>query len=192
MYTAPIAPGPIPGVARALGQDEIDGLWDIFVTINETWRLFHTRDADHPVPDASNLRSTWLELVRLRAEPPDYTEHSNISDCIDTYPTYVGEYINALAVAQALQDEPHDKDREGGALHKLLFCSPGYANTRLGHAKRYVVDEFMSVMIVAGGFKEFGPRNYNGFVAGSRFDRATEICVPVTFPARPPEKEGEV
>jgi hypothetical protein len=150
---------------RRLTEEELAGLWEIFVSINKTWKLFRTRDPEHPVYDASNLRSTWLEFVTLRAE----SEHR---------PSYVGEYENALAVIADMRRhdmEPHER---------LLFAGQAASNSRLGHAKKYVADEFMTVMLVASGFKEFGGRNYNGFIGGSRFNRATSICLPVEYPAR--------
>lgn len=159
----------IESAPRALTASEIAGLWEIFAAINETWELFHTRDPAHPVKDASNLRSTWLEFIGLRADSGDS-------------PSYVGEYDNALAVASRLKAKAGDQPVHI-ALKPLLFA-PGDAPTPLANAKHYVVDEFISVMVVASGFKEFGGRNYDGFLGGSRFNRVTRVVTPVPVSPR--------
>ncbi len=166
----PLAAGLIKSSARPLKEDETEGLWRIFAAINDEWRLFHTRDPKHPVADASNLRSTWLEFVTLRADSGNY-------------PSYVGEYENALEMLRALESVDG-----ADAVKTLLFAEEPSPDTRLAHAKRYVVDEFITVMVIASGFKEFGARNYNGFIGGSRFNRATNICTPVLFPEREAEQ----
>ena len=197
----PLAPTPfaleqiglamLDGPARPLSAAETEGLWSIFSAINRTWALFHTRDAAHPVADASNLRSTWLECVRLRAEPPAYDAFLAFPE---PPPSYAADYENAVAVLASLT-EAGGADAAFAALLLANCADPTRRTdrwvdpaTRLGHAKRFVVDEFMTVMIVASGFKEFGGRNYNGFVGGSRFDRATAIRKPVAFPERRPER----
>jgi len=174
-YTEPLPASLIYSEPRALAASEIDALWEIFTAINRAWSLFHTRDPAHPVLDASNLRSTWLEFVRLRAEST-------------SQPSYVGEYENAIRVVAALRAEG-----DGDPFERLFFdrdlvgASPNAheaapMSTRAAHAKDYVVDEFISVMVIASGFKEFGGRNYNGFLGGSRFNRVTKIAAHVDLP----------
>ncbi|MGZ6992284.1 MAG: hypothetical protein ACXVKJ_14310, partial [Ilumatobacteraceae bacterium] len=107
--------------------------------------------------------------------------------------SYVAEYENALGVVEelvALYGKP-------AAFTKLFLdngipkvVANGYPvvnlDTRLAHAKHFVVDEFIRVQVVAGGFKQFiEPKptkvrpdyivNYNGFVAGSRFNRIIPV-----------------
>lgn len=172
IFSETLAPPVLPSKPRALTQSEIDGLWAIFAKINSNWELFHTRDEKHLVPDALNLHSTWLEFVRLRAQPLHYPEYMR------QLPSYVGEYENALTVVDALRRQNPDSD----PLERLLRYEghPNGAksvpvNSRFRHARKYVVEEFMTVMIIAGGFKEFGGRNYNGFIGGSRFNEVTQI-----------------
>ena len=42
--------------------------------------------------------------------------------------------------------------------------------TRLAHAKRYVINEFIIMQVMASGFKHFGGKNYAGYVKGSRYN----------------------
>ncbi len=164
-----IKPAPLPAPPRPLLQSEIDGLWELFVEINHRWRLFHTRDAKNKVPDAKNLHSSWLEFVTLRAVPHKYPDH------LRQLPSYVGEYVNALDVIGLLRDQ----DDSEYALEPLLAVTTQPPNSRIWHARKFVVEEFMTVMIIAGGFKEFGGRNYDGFLGGSRFNEVTQIVAPL-------------
>ena len=52
--------------------------------------------------------------------------------------------------------------------------------TRLAHTKKFVVDEFIRVNIVASGFKSFGGpdnngRNYKGYIGGSRYNLRARV-----------------
>ena len=60
-----------------------------------------------------------------------------------------------------------------------------HPNTRLGHAKHYVIDEFISVLVLAGGFRGLAGWNYKGFLGGSRFNRAARVVRPAAGGARP-------
>lgn len=111
-------------------------------------------------------------------------------------PSYVAEYVNAIAVVDELI-ATHGEDE---AFNKLFFDN-GLAehslDTRLAHAKYFVVDEFIRVQVTAGGFKKFirpddeqrdGIRpdnivNYRGFIAGSRFNRILPVR-PYKGPSR--------
>ena len=148
---------------RGLTRAEIDGLWRIFVAIGTIWK--------NTVHDSAGLKSSWLEFL---------TEKTLVR------PSYVAEYVNALEVVEELSKiytETH--------VFEMLFLHNGIPldskgnyplDTRLAHAKHYVVVEFIRVQVVAGGFKNFiqphqteiRPENivnYNGFIAGSRFNR---------------------
>jgi hypothetical protein len=158
----------LPAEPRGLTRAEIDGLWRIFVAIGTIWK--------NTVHDSAGLKSSWLEFL---------TEKSMIR------PSYVAEYVNALEVVEELirmYQETH--------AFEMLFLHNGVPldskgnyplDTRLAHAKHFVVDEFIRVQIVAGGFKNFiRPQqktgilpenivNYNGFIAGSRFNRIKPV-----------------
>ena len=157
---APIGPGLIVGEGQRLTDDEREGLWRLFQAIGRTWDC-----AKH---DSLEVRSSWLEFVEAK---------SAVS------PSYIGEYSNAVLVCDELVDV-HGED----AYHRLFFehgTPPGPPLTRLAHAKRYVVDEFISVQIVAGGFKSFGDLNYKGFVGGSRFNIQARVKTWPPDPERP-------
>jgi len=158
----------LPAEPRDLTRAEIDGLWRIFAVIGTIWK--------NTVHDSAGLKSSWLEFL---------TEKSLIQ------PSYVAEYVNALEVVEELirtYQESH--------AFEMLFLHNGIPldsighyllDTRLAHAKHFVVDEFIRVQIVAGGFKNFiRPQqatgilpenivNYNGFIAGSRFNRIKPV-----------------
>jgi hypothetical protein len=158
----------LPAEPRELTRAEIDGLWRIFVAIGAIWK--------NTVHDSAGLKSSWLEFL---------TEKSMIR------PSYVAEYVNALEVVEELirmYEETH--------AFEMLFLHNGIPldsnghyllDTRLAHAKYFVADEFIRVQIVAGGFKDFiRPQqktgifpenivNYNGFIAGSRFNRIKPV-----------------
>jgi hypothetical protein len=141
--------GLLPSPLGRLSPEEIDQLWDIFVAIARTWGR---PDAD-PMP----MRSQWLEFVELR---------------VGQAPSYLVEYQNAIAVLAGWKT-----DQNEAALTNLLCDSsaqPGPASTLAhttpaAHLKRYVVDEFIRVWLAAGGFREYGAGNYNGYISGSRF-----------------------
>jgi hypothetical protein len=131
-----------------LSAATIEGLWTIFAEIGRCW--------DNIDEDSAGLRSSWLEFIHAKTTQP---------------PSYVGEYCNAVSVVQELVE------LYGQGAFGLLFFKSGVPDgpptTRLAHAKRYVVDEFIRVQIVASGFRGFvKPRsyNYNGFIRGSRFN----------------------
>lgn len=149
---------------RALQAAEITGLWEILEAIVEVW--CPDSGPGRGAARAAKSRSSWLEFVRLRADSGEA-------------PSYVGEYENALQVLETL-NAAHGEQ----AMPMLLFAPKTVsAECRLGHAKKYVADEFMSVAIVSGGFRHFGGRNFAGYLGGSRFNAAGTICSPVQTPA---------
>lgn len=131
-----------------LSEATLEGLWNIFLEIGRNWD-----NLDH---DSAGVRSSWLEFVHAKTTQP---------------PSYVGEYCNAVSVVRELA-EFHG----AGAFARLLSESgvpEGPPTTRLAHAKRYVIDEFIRMQVVASGFRGFAaprPLNYNGFIRGSRFN----------------------
>jgi hypothetical protein len=159
-----LVPTLLPAHPRPLISSEVASLWRIFVAIGQTWQNAYR--------DSAGLKSSWLEFL---------------SEKTVIRPSYVAEYLNAIAVVAeliSLYGEADAFDRlflrnglpadETGRLLAL--------DSRLAHAKHFVVDEFIRVQIVAGGFRNFIQPdwpvietdytvNYNGFIAGSRFSR---------------------
>jgi hypothetical protein len=153
----------------------MDGLWKIATAIYTTWQLDGADENDPFSLDATHVKSTWTEHVRLRAEP---TPRSGL-------PSYVAEYENALKIVADLEAAQPSVDL-ATALKPLLFAAPAptkgstpLCDTPLLHAKRYVVDEFITVLIVGGGFRQFGGWNYDGFLGGSRFGQVNAIARPI-------------
>ena len=147
-----------PGLISAMGQKltpyERAALWKIFQAIGRVWADLHPT-----ATDSSNLKSSWLDFVQAKtdAEPSYVAEYSNAVLCVD-------ELIEAHGEAEAF---------------RLLFLKndipPGSPTTRLAHAKKYVVDEFIRVNVVISGFKSFGGpgnhgKNYRGYLGGSRYN----------------------
>ncbi len=161
----PLRPTLLPADPRHPTQNEIDGLWRAFAAIGEAWQ--------NTVHDSDGLRSSWLDFL--------------IQKCT-TRPSYIAEYVSALAVF----DELIAVYGESSAFSTLFFES-GVDNvapplTRLAHAKQYVINEFIRVQIVVGGFKNFiTPEpsdlrpdeivNHRGFIAGSRYNRVKPVRV---------------
>lgn len=153
-----------------------------FSAINQKWLLFCDDEGEASDHVLYRARSSWREFVRLRADP----EHpwQGVS--------YIAEYENAIEVVarlkQAVSERAFDLLFAVGTSHaEAPPADAGVSVESLRHARHFVVDEFMSVMIVAGGFKSFGGRNYNGYMAGSRFNRTVSISAPFTYP----EREGD-
>ena len=152
---------------RELTRAEIDGLWKIFVEIGAAW--------DNTVHHSAGLKSSWLEFIKEKSLRK---------------PSFVAEYVNAIEVVEELVKMYRKK-----AFHKLFFenglavdrnGNPVSLDTRLAHAKHFVVDEFIRVQIIAGGYKNFIRQttskirpenivNYNGFIAGSRYNRIKPV-----------------
>lgn len=139
---------------------ELERLWDLFQQIGRTW--------ENVSADSAGQRSSWLEFVGLRCTKE---------------PSYLEEYRSALQVVQELVEAYGLVDA-----YRELFINrdltrdtedPTKTMTRLRHAKIFVVDEFMRVQIVAGGFRGFGGRNraynYNGFIRGTRYNRVQRV-----------------
>jgi len=139
---------------RLLRQPEIDRLWEIFVEIGRSW--------GNMKGDSTSIKSSWREFIQAKIDDP---------------PSYVGEYKNCISVVQELVGLYGMEE----AFRRLFLDNgipDGPPTTRLAHAKRYVIDEFIRVQVVAGGFKGFvqpGPLNYNGYVGGSRYNLTPRV-----------------
>lgn len=137
-----------------LAAHQHDKLWDIFVEIGRAWGNIEN--------DSVSIKSSWREFIHAKiAEPP----------------SYIGEYINAISVVQELVGLYGHAD----AFQKLFFANgipDGAPVTRLAHAKVYVIDEFIRMQTVAGGFKGFAQPaslNYKGYVGGSRYNETPRV-----------------
>lgn len=141
-----VGPDLIPPPARALSDGEIAALWEIVVEIGRAWR-----NVDD---DSASLRSTFRELIHVRTS---------------TAPSYVGEYVSAVAVLDELRRE-HGPDAFRHLFFSVVVPPNRAPETRLEHAKRFVVDELIRMQVLSGGFKSFGAVNYKGYMGGSRFN----------------------
>lgn len=147
---------------RELAPAEIEQLWELFHAIGMYWQ--------NTSNDSVGQRSSWTEFIALRAVQK---------------PSYVAEYENALSVMDELEAECGENAFQMMFQHKLEDREK--PRTRMDHVKRFVVNEFIRMQIVAGGFRGFGsdiegknreklrPLNYNGFVRGSRYNRIVQV-----------------
>jgi len=158
-----VSPDILPSGPRKLLPTEVERLWELFKAIGYHW--------GNTTSDSAGQRSSWTEFVLLRA------------DSQQPYKSYVGEFENALRVIEELNRDFPESAYEELFQHK----TPKTLSTRFDHAKKYVVDEFIRMQVVAGGFRGFGsdpdgtnrqkrrPLNYNGFVRGSRYNRLLQV-----------------
>lgn len=147
----------------AEGQDlthqNKEALWELFQAIGKNW--------SNTIYNSNNQRSSWYEMLKAKTE---------------NAPNYSGEYVNAIYVLNELY-AMYGKEEA----YKKLFFESGVDNdapptTRLAHCKVFVVNEFIRMQIVAGGFKSWGTknggeraRNYHGFLGGSRYNRLSRV-----------------
>ena len=136
-----------------LNQFQLDKLWQLFVHIGKVW--------GNQTNDSENIKSSWLEFIKAKTS---------------SQPLYTGEYANAVMVVQELEEMYQES-----AYEKLFLSSnipDGPPLTRLAHCKTYVVNEFIRVQVVAGGFKGFeapASLNYKGYVGGSRYNLTPRV-----------------
>ncbi len=148
---------------QELTKIERDKLWRIFQNIGLFWNNLH-----HSATDSANLKSSWLEFVVAKTE---------------SEPSYVAEYSNAVSVVDELIEIYGEE-----TAFKLLFIKNGIPDdppvSRIAHAKKFVVDEFIHVNVVASGFKHFGDvnketykggKNYKGYLGGSRYKNKPRV-----------------
>lgn len=152
---------------QKLSEQHVEQLWTIFEQIGENWKDTYNQ--------SKNLRSSWLEMIKVKTE---------------SHPSYYAEYINAITVMQELSNI-YGEDKA----YKQVFFEyqvPTSADnpkehdlsTLLAHCKHYVINEFIRMQVLAGGFKHFGGEsnqnefnkaikvkgvNYKGFIKGSRY-----------------------
>jgi hypothetical protein len=163
-----LPPKLIEAKPRALTAKERWDLWPILVQIGKQW--------GNLAYGSAAIRSSWLEFLDARTTKE---------------PSYVGEYVNALNVMRELC-ELYGEDE---AYRRLFFDNgipSGDPTTRVAHVKQFVIDEFIKMQVVAGGFRGFVRSedratgeiiNYNGFVGGSRFNRIRRVRSATSPPA---------
>ena len=104
-------------------------------------------------------------------------------------PSYIGEYVNAVYVVRELINIYGEEI----AFSRLFLSNnipPGAPTSRLAHAKVYVVDEFITMQVMASGFKHFGGVNYAGYVKGSRYNLVPQVrAYTEALPGTEPENE---
>lgn len=176
----------LPAAGVELSPEDWQSLWEVFQQIGRTWfNVFK---------DSAGQRSSWLEFITLRCESPRCIEPL----CQDPQcknpahmraPSYLGEYRNALeVVAELVKASSIVKAYEHLFTHKYEKVEDKIVlKTQIDHAKFFVIDEFIRMQIVGGGFRGFGTdengrrrrklqaRNYNGFVRGSRYNRVVRV-----------------
>jgi carboxymethylenebutenolidase len=150
-----LLPQLLPVRDETLTDQEHDQLWDLYAAIAHNWEI----------PDIANQRSSWQEFIQEKTAQP---------------PSFVAEYSNAAAV---LREVTALYGEEAG-YRMILFkhgLPAGPPLTRLAHAKAFVVDEFMRILILLGGFKSFVAdedkelANYEGYMGGSRYNRKPTV-----------------
>lgn len=164
---------------QPLTPSERKRLWEMFQQIGRHWSNVYK--------DSAGQRSSWLEFINLRCAPRETNrdKHKPLQP-----PGYLRKYRDAIKVLDALVEATN---LEQGFQSFLNHQPPRdqekkiVLKTRLDFAKFFVVDEFIKMQIVAGGFRGFGSdefgrnrrklraRNYNGFVRGSRYNRLQRV-----------------
>jgi len=147
MWDEAIDPKMIVPSGDALTEWQMATLWAMFVAIPPHWKL------DFPI---NLLHSRWLDMIEAQS--------AGNSD-------YRGEYANAASVYDAMVKALGENEAIELLYGKTIVTKPEDAKTRLGHAKYFVVNDFIRCFVATGGFRGFVPkaRNYTGFMGGSRF-----------------------
>jgi len=150
-YDEVVGNAPLAAPNRLLTAEELDVLWLLVELIEEVWFTLRR---------ANSLKPQWLDYIQATVE---------------VHPSLLGEYENVVNVHAELMVTTPERVTE------LLLLRPApalsAASTRLDHAKSFVVDRFIKCYVMLGGFQEFGGRNYNGFMGGSRFADTAPIRV---------------
>ncbi len=134
----------------ALSGEELEKLWSVLAGIENAWDL---------APISHGLRRQWDDMIEARSLDPG---------------SYLPEFKNAVGVLEELSGlEP--AEFIDLVFYQTIVRRPGDVKTRLDHAKFFVFNDFIRFLIMSGGFKQFGARNYNGFMGGSRFADAPPV-----------------
>ena len=149
-YEEVVGPAQLTIPDRELTPSEIESLWILFEAIQDVWSLNKI---------APTLKTKWLDLLVARGK---------------AQPSYRAEFINAAAVAEEIRTS---LDWQDLLFFQTIVTDGGNVQTRLQHAKFFVVNDFLRCFILSGGFESFGGRNYPGFMGGSRFASAPPVRV---------------
>lgn len=119
-------------------------MWEMFVHIGKFWQ-----NMEEPTPYKSLLYNFMLNRINLR-------------------PIYRDYYIIAERTMKNLIDKNGgDKDQA----YKYLFTDQDAAQmpprTSIALTRQVVANEFMALQLSLGGFKEFGAKNYCGYIGGA-------------------------
>ncbi|MBV1686351.1 hypothetical protein KRR38_01355 [Novosphingobium sp. G106] len=113
----------------------------MFVAIGTYWKL-----GDDPEPYRSRLKVFMDNRIAIS-------------------PLYRGYYSTAAEViADLIAAQGNEKAFE--TLFKIKVPD-GVPSTAIDVAKRFVVNEFITMRLAFGGFKSFGARNFNGYFGGT-------------------------
>lgn len=139
-----IGPDQLTQPSDALSEEELETLWSVLGAIETAWEL---------TPIVQGLRRQWDDMIEARSRNPR---------------SYLPEFKNAVRVLEELNalDTAEFIDL---VFFRTIVRRPSDVKTRLDHAKFYVLNDFIRFLILSGAFKQFGARNYNGFMGGSRF-----------------------
>lgn len=151
-----IGPEILTGDKSGLSDNALTVLWEIFIRVGHVWEL---------KVNASEMRSRWFDMIESRM----------IKDSGD----YSAEYMNAVTVWRYLEAH-HSQDLDKIVFFETIVTASSSVKTRLDHAKFFIINDFIKCFILLSGFKEFGGKNYKGFMGGSR--RADE----------PPIRTGDI
>ena len=126
----------------ALDAKTVDGLWNLFLAICRHWAN---------VSDPSTMKTRFLAFLSNR---------------IEINANYATEYQRALEVIAELTQERGEQEA-----YAFLLTNPEANNpppqTPLQRARQLVANEFITLQISLGGFKDFtGAINYPGYIAG--------------------------
>lgn len=86
-------------------------------------------------------------------------------------PSYLTEYREAGQVLDELGPDWQQDDSSFDQLFRLPTNIYGFHATRLGRMQKYVIGEFIELLVAFGGFKAFGYHNYRGFAGGLLSDQ---------------------
>lgn len=156
----------LTGVERRLTEDEFSQLWYLFKLIEVAWQF---------EPIADRLRSQWEDMMLARCRDIERIEPNTKAPKLISY---AAEYVNAANVIAELRNELNETD----LIEIIFFSNAEVILTRLDHMKAFVVDDFIKLYVLSGGFKQFGngklkDSNYRAFMKGSRYAETPPVRI---------------
>ncbi len=137
-----------------LDPETVELLWQLFVKICDRWGN---------VPDSGTMKTRFLRFLSNR---------------IKMNPAYLDHYRKAVKEIERLKQDTQIPDA-----YEHLFTNPEANNppiqSSLQIARQLVSNEFISLQLSLGGFKEFtGAINYPGYIAGWNGDGPPPYRIP--------------